>query len=61
MLHNTTVVKLHEMRLGVMAAAFQEHMNDNAISELSFEERFGLLVDAEWVSRRNNGSVKTFL
>lgn len=54
MLHNTTVGKLHEMRLGVMAAAFQEHMNDNAISELSFEERFGLLVDAEWVSRRNN-------
>ena len=54
MLQNTTVTKLHEMKLGMMAASFQAQLNDSATSELSFEDRFGLLVDAEWVSRKNN-------
>ena len=54
MLQNTTVAKLHEMKLGMMAASFQEQLNDSAAGELSFEDRFGLLVDAEWVSRKNN-------
>lgn len=54
MLQNTTVAKLHEMKLGNMAALFQEQMDDSAVAELCFEDRFGLLVDAEWVSRKNN-------
>jgi len=29
-------------------------MNDNGISNLSFDERFGLLVDTEWTTRKNN-------
>jgi len=28
--------------------------NDKAVAGLSFEDRFGMLTDAEWVSRRNN-------
>jgi DNA replication protein DnaC len=54
MLHNTTVNKLHEMKLGIMADSFQQQSDDRAASELSFEERFGLLVDAEYSFRKNN-------
>lgn len=54
MLDNMTVQKLHEMKLGVMAAKFKGQMDENAVKELSFEERFGCLVDAEWASRKSN-------
>ena len=54
MLSNTTVTKLHEMKLGIMAASFQKQLNDSTAAELSFEERFGMLVDAEWASRKSN-------
>jgi DNA replication protein DnaC len=37
-----------------MASAFKEQLGDTTASELSFEERFGLLVDSEWISRKNN-------
>ena len=37
-----------------MASAFQHQNETDGFNELSFEERFGLLVDAEWTSRRNN-------
>lgn len=53
MLDNMTVQKLREMKLSVMAAKFQEQINSNAAKELSFEERFGFLVDAQWTSRKN--------
>ena len=36
-----------------MATAFRQQMEDSAMASLSFEERFGLLVDAEYVKRRN--------
>jgi len=54
MLCNTTVTKLHEMKLGIMAASFQKQLDDSAAAELNFEERFGLLVDSEWASRKSN-------
>jgi DNA replication protein DnaC len=54
MLDNNTVSKLKEMKMGVMAANFQRQLADKAVSELSFEERVGLIVDAEWMSRKNN-------
>ena len=54
MLSNTTVSKLHEMKLSVMAASFQQQLDTSVSAELGFEERFGLLVDAEWASRKNN-------
>ena len=54
MLSNNTVSKLHEMKLGVMATSFQKQIEDRAAATLSFEERFGILVDAEWSSRKNN-------
>jgi DNA replication protein DnaC len=54
MLQNNTVSKLHEMKLSVMAKSFQNQMNDSAVAELGFEDRFSMLVDAEWTARRNN-------
>ena len=54
MLTETTVNKLNEMKLTTMARAFKEQLITPNISELSFEDRFGLLVDQEWTSRKNN-------
>lgn len=54
MLNENTVTKLHEMRLSVMAQAFKDQMRGETFSSMSFEERFGLLVDSEWVTRKNN-------
>ena len=54
MLTENTLTKLHEIRLGVMAQHFQQQCLDPSMNELSFEERFGLLVDAEWSARKSN-------
>lgn len=54
MLNNSTITKLHEMKLGTMAASFQRQLDDKSLAELSFEDRFGMMVDAEWTSRKNN-------
>lgn len=54
MLNNATVTKLREMKLGVMAQSFHDQCLNPELAALSFEERFGLLVDSEWAIRRNN-------
>ena len=54
MLTENTISKLREIRLGTMAEAFREQLTNPEISSLSFEDRFGLLVDAEWTTRKNN-------
>jgi len=54
MLDNNTVQKLHEMKLSVMASAFKQQLENQGTTELTFEERFGLVVDAEWTARKNN-------
>ena len=53
MLNNATISQLYDLRLSTMASHFKEQQNKNGIGSLSFEERFGLLVEAEWLSRRN--------
>jgi DNA replication protein DnaC len=53
MLNNMTLSQLHDMRLSAMAACFKGQMESPSISSLSFEERFGLLVEAEYLQRRN--------
>lgn len=47
MLTENTITKLREMRLGTMADAFKEQLTVPNIAELSFENRFGLLVYKE--------------
>lgn len=54
MLTDNTINKLQEMRLSAMANAFRDQLTDPNISSLSFEDRFGLLVDKEWTTRKNN-------
>jgi len=58
MLANTTLEKLREMKMTVMASHFNKQMGNPKMSELSFEERLGLLVDAEWAARRNNRLIR---
>lgn len=54
MLTENTVSKLHEMKLSVMAQSFREQMTNHELTGLSFEDRFSLIVDAEWASRKSN-------
>jgi DNA replication protein DnaC len=53
MLTEPTVQMLLEMRFGAMADAYLEQQRDPKIDELNFDERFGLLVDAEHLARKN--------
>lgn len=54
MLNDNTITKLHEMHLSVMAQAFRDQMKDGSFAQMSFEERFGLLIDVEWAIRKSN-------
>ena len=51
MLAHATLDKLSALRLPALAAAFQEQLGNPQFTELSFEDRVGLLVDAEWTHR----------
>lgn len=53
MLMEQTLNALKDLRLPGMAAAFEEQQSNAAISSLSFDERFGLLVDRELNWREN--------
>ncbi len=48
MLMEPTLEKLYDMRLNAMAQAFKDQINHPSIHELSFDERFSLLVDQQW-------------
>ena len=54
MLEQVTMDKLLEMKLSGMAEAFRNQTQDQALAGLSFEDRFGLIVDTEWSKRKNN-------
>jgi DNA replication protein DnaC len=47
MLTQQTITRLRDLKLDGMARAFEEHLTQPAAQSLSFEERFGLLVDRE--------------
>ena len=53
MLIEPTLDKLRAMRLLAMADTWVEQSNDPDMASLSFEERFGFLVDAEHLARHN--------
>lgn len=54
MLTNETISKLQDMRLGVMARQFKEQIDDPQFASMSFEDRFSILVYAEWSTRKSN-------
>lgn len=53
MLTEPTVQKLRALKLNAMADTWLEHREDSEMSSLSFDERFGLIVDAEAIAREN--------
>jgi DNA replication protein DnaC len=54
MVNQATIDKLNNMRLTAMSESYRNQMNDPSFEGMSFEERFGLLVDIEWTRRKNN-------
>ena len=54
MLTETTITKLREMRLSVMANALKDQLEDSQYNSMAFEDRLGLIVDAEWNARKSN-------
>jgi DNA replication protein DnaC len=55
MINQSTIENLKELRLGTMASAFNDQLkNPESYRELSFEERFGMLIDAELAKRQSN-------
>ena len=53
MLNHQTMEKLVALRLEGMAQALEEQRRQTDISQLDFEERFGLLVERQWLWREN--------
>jgi len=58
MLNHPTVEKLKDMKLKVMAQVLID--SDSALRELSFEERLAIMVEKEWLYRKNT-RIKRFL
>jgi DNA replication protein DnaC len=53
MLIEPTIEKLKAMRLDAMASLWREQAGKPDFHQLAFDERFGMLVDAEWLHREN--------
>lgn len=53
MLKQPTLEKLNALRLSVMARAWEEQERVPKVADLSFDERFAMLVDAEHLARDN--------
>ena len=53
MLNAPTLEQLHALKLGAMAAAWTAQQQQADVTALAFDERFALLVEAEWHAREN--------
>ena len=51
MLRQQTLEKMRDMRLDAMAEELERQLGSPELAELSFEERFGMLIDREWTER----------
>lgn len=54
MASQSTMGKLRDMRLSVMAGAYRDQEEVPPAGEMSFDERLAMMADAEWDSRRTN-------
>jgi len=59
MLTPPTMDQLQQLKLAAMAAAWTAQQQDASCSQLGFDERFALLVQAEWVARENARLTRT--
>lgn len=60
MISPQTVDMMKSMKLSAMASEFESQLTDSSYKDLSFEERLGLLVTAEW-NRRQTNKVNRFI
>jgi len=60
MLTEQTVERLRTLRLGAIADAYLAQQRDTSIGSLSFDERLGMLVDAEQLTRENRALTRRF-
>lgn len=51
MLNNPTIEKLMDLKLKAMAQMMREP--DHTLEELSFEERLAIMVEKEWLAKKN--------
>jgi len=57
MFDTATIIKLREMKLKVMAQLLSEP--DPGTRDMSFEDRFGLMVEKEWLQKKNSKITRT--
>ena len=50
----STTDKLYSMRLSVMAQAYRDQEETPGVIDMTFDERFAMIADAEWDARRAN-------
>ena len=53
MMNEQTMTKLYAMKLNGMADAYEEQQKQPKINDLSFNERFSLLVERQWLWKEN--------
>jgi DNA replication protein DnaC len=53
MLNEPTMSKLYEMKLNGMAEAYEEQRCQANVEDLSFQERFAMLVERQWIWKEN--------
>ncbi len=58
MLTHPTIEKLQALHLTAMAQAFEQQRGSSQHAALSFEDRFGLLVETEWTAREQRRLVQ---
>lgn len=58
MLNEPTLEQLRGLKLNALAAAWHEQAQQASITALGFDERFAMLVDAEWRQRENQRLVR---
>ncbi|MBE0418477.1 MAG: ATP-binding protein [Coriobacteriia bacterium] len=51
---DSTIDKLYDLKLGVMAQAFSAELSRTEDASLSFADRFGLIVDSQWTAREES-------
>ena len=58
MTNQSTIDKLIEMHMTSMADAFRNQMQDISMKEIPFDDRFGMIVDIEYTTRKQRGYPK---
>ena len=58
MLKEPTMQQLGELRLAAFASAWVEQQKDQKLTQLAFDERLALLVEAECTSRENKRAAR---